>query len=106
MRVLVVEDDAATRAAILSALEARRHETVGCADAESAWRALGPEEAAIPFDLALLDTALPDQDGLTFCRQFRRHPAGRHAVVIAVTADDRLIRRCAGTRFANLVKAL
>jgi PAS domain S-box-containing protein len=92
MRVLVVEDDAATRAAILSALEARRHETVGCADAESAWRALGPEEAAIPFDLALLDTALPDQDGLTFCRQFRRHPAGRHAVVIAVTADDRLER--------------
>ena len=92
MRVLVVEDDATTRAAILSALEARRHETVGCADAESAWKALGPEGAAIPFDLALLDTALPDQDGLTFCRQFRRHPAGRHAVVIAVTADDRLER--------------
>jgi PAS domain S-box-containing protein len=92
MRVLVVEDDAATRATIRSALEARRHEMVSCVDAEAAWKALGPEATAVPFDLALLDTALPDQDGLTFCRQFRRHPAGRHAVVIAVTADDRLER--------------
>ena len=92
MRVLVVEDDSATRATILSALEARRHDAVSCADAESAWSVLGPERPAIPFDLAILDTALPDQDGLIFCRQLRRHPAGRHAVVIAVTADDRLER--------------
>jgi DNA-binding response OmpR family regulator/C4-dicarboxylate-specific signal transduction histidine kinase len=92
MRVLVVEDDSATRATILSALEARRHDAVACADAESAWSVLGPERPAIPFDLAILDTALPDQDGLIFCRQLRRHPAGRHAVVIAVTADDRLER--------------
>jgi PAS domain S-box-containing protein len=92
MRVLVVEDDAATRATILSALEARRHDAVACADAESAWSVLGPEPTAIPFDLAILDTALPDQDGVVFCRQLRRHPAGRHAVVIAVTADDRLER--------------
>ncbi len=92
MRVLVVEDDAATRATILAALEARRHDAVACADAESAWRVMGPEATAVPFDLAILDTALPDQDGPTFCRQFRRHPAGRHAVVIAVTVDDRLER--------------
>ena len=95
MRVLVVEDDAATRAAILSALAARRHDAVACPDAEAAWRALGPEATAIPFDLAVLDTTLPDQDGLTFCRQFRRHPAGRHAVVMAVTADERLERLAA-----------
>jgi len=89
MRVLVVEDDAATRAIVLSALEARRHDAVACADAESAWRVLAPEAIA-PFDLAILDTALPDQDGLMFCKQFRRHPAGRHAVVMAVTGDDRI----------------
>jgi PAS domain S-box-containing protein len=95
MRVLVVEDDAATRAAILSALEARRHVAVACPDAESAWKVLGPEATAVPFDFAVLDTALPDQDGLTFCRQFRRHPAGRHAVVMAITADERLERLAA-----------
>ena len=89
MRVLVVEDDAATRATILAALEARRHDAVACADAESAWRVMGPEATAVPFDLAVLDTALPDQDGSTFCRQFRRHAAGRHAVVLAVTVDER-----------------
>ena len=88
MRVLVVEDDAATRATILSALEARRHDAVACPDAESARSILGPERTE-PFDLAILDTTLPAQDGLIFCRQLRRHPAGRHAVVIAVTADDR-----------------
>jgi PAS domain S-box-containing protein len=95
MRVLVVEDDAATRAIILSALEARRHDTVVCADAESAWKVLGSNGTGMPFDLAILDTALPDQDGLIFCRQFRCHPSGRHAVVMAVTSDDRLDRLAA-----------
>ncbi len=90
MRVLVVEHDGATRAILLSTLRARRHQVTVCADAESAWAEIGPEVAAVPFDVAILDVALPGQDGIAFCRRFKRHAAGRHAVILAVTADERI----------------
>ena len=50
------------------------------------WR-LGAEPGA--FDLAVVDIGLPGQDGIAFCRQFRRHAAGRHAIILLVTADER-----------------
>ena len=90
MRVLVVEPDSATRAILLSTLRARRHQVTACADAESAWAEIGSEVAALPFEVAILNVALPGQDGIAFCRRFKRHAAGRHAVILAVTADERI----------------
>ena len=49
--------------------------------------AAGAEPAR--FDLAVVDIGLPGQDGIAFCRQFRRHAAGRHAIILLVTADER-----------------
>ena len=89
MRVLVIEDDGATRALLISILRARRHDVVSCEDAEGAWSALGPETRPVIFDLAVIDVGLPGQDGIAFCRQFRRHPGGRHAAVLLVTGDER-----------------
>jgi PAS domain S-box-containing protein len=89
MRVLVIEDDGATRALLISTLRARRHDVVACEDAEGAWSALGPETRPAIFDLAVIDVGLPGQDGIAFCRQFRRHPGGRHAAVLLVTGDER-----------------
>ena len=89
MRVLIVEDDAATRALLAAAARDRHHEVHAHADAESVWaaQAAGAEPGA--FDLAVVDIGLPGQDGIAFCRQFRRHAAGRHAIIVLVTADER-----------------
>src|SRR5689334_8882657 len=88
MRVLVIEDDGATRAVLISTLRARRHDVVACADAEEAWTAISPESVS-PFELAIVDVGLPGQDGVAFCQQFRRHASGRNAVLLLVTADER-----------------
>ena len=88
MRVLVIEDDGATRAVLISTLRGRRHDVVACPDAEAAWAAITSDQTA-PFELAIVDVGLPGQDGVAFCQQFRRHATGRNAVLLLVTADER-----------------
>jgi PAS domain S-box-containing protein len=88
MRALIVEDDAATRTLLAAAARDRHHEVVAFSDAEAVWAALSAGDP-IAFDLAVVDIGLPGQNGIAFCRQFRRHPAGRHAIVLLVTADER-----------------
>ncbi|HEY8536363.1 MAG TPA: PAS domain S-box protein, partial [Vicinamibacterales bacterium] len=87
MRVLVVESDPATRELLTTCARERRHDVREYPDSASVWPALsgGPESAS--FDLAIIGVGAPGLDGIAFCRQFRRHPAGRHAVVL-VAADD------------------
>ena len=88
MRALIVEDDAATRTLLAAAARDRHHEVVTFPDAEAVWGALSSGDTTA-FDLAVVDIGLPGQDGIAFCRQFRRHPAGRHAIVLLITADER-----------------
>jgi PAS domain S-box-containing protein len=89
MRALIVEDDAATRALLAATARDRHHDVVTYADAESVWAALAAGAEPGAFDLAVVDIGLPGQDGIAFCRQFRRHAAGRHAIILLVTADER-----------------
>jgi signal transduction histidine kinase/DNA-binding response OmpR family regulator len=88
MHALVIEDDGATRAILISVLSARGHEVIACTDAESAWNAVA-SDGRPPFDLAVVEAGRPGQDGLGFCQRFRGHPAGRHATLLLVTSDDR-----------------
>jgi len=77
MRVLLVEDDDRVVAALVPALQ-RAHLQVR--------RAATAAEALTVFtevDLVLLDMGLPDQDGLSLCRQVR---ATSEVPIIAVTA--------------------
>jgi two-component system, chemotaxis family, chemotaxis protein CheY len=81
--VLVVEDDAATRALLRDVLE-----PAGYAVREAADGAPGPagrRRAARPA-LVLLDLYLPGTDGWAFAAAYRRAPAPR-APVVVVTAD-------------------
>ena len=89
MRTLIVEDDAATRALLVATARDRHHDVKAYADAESVWAVLSPGAEPGAFDLAVVDIGLPGQDGIAFCRQFRRHAAGRHAIILLVTADER-----------------
>jgi PAS domain S-box-containing protein len=90
MRVLIVEDDAATRALLVATARDRHHDVQVYADAEAVWTALSGGAEPGVFDVAVVDIGLPGQDGVDFCRQFRRHAAGRHAIVVLVTADERI----------------
>ncbi|MEZ0240645.1 MAG: response regulator transcription factor [Chloroflexota bacterium] len=66
--VLVVEDDASTRAALVRELRSRGYQVDEAADGRTA---LQRWEAARP-DVVLLDLGLPDMDGLQLIRRMRR----------------------------------
>ena len=66
-RILIVDDDRAILAALQRLLEREGYQVYSAVSAEEALAQL----EAQPVELALLDVALPGQDGLSLCRQIR-----------------------------------
>ncbi len=67
MRVLLVDDHAELLALLTTSLERDGHRVVAAGTLEDARRAIeGP-----PFDVIVLDVALPDGSGIELCRQAR-----------------------------------
>jgi DNA-binding response OmpR family regulator len=87
-RVVVVEDDAAVREAVVNALLGEGFAAHGLADAVDAERLL-----AFAPDLAILDVMLPRGDGLVLARALR---ASREIAIIFLTARDAVPDRVAG----------
>jgi len=83
-RVLIVEDDAATRA-LLRDLLAKE----GCAvdEAEDGLAALARVEAEPP-DLILLDLMMPRMDGFQFVEAMRAKPGAPAVPIVVLTAKD------------------
>jgi two-component system KDP operon response regulator KdpE len=84
-RILLVEDDTATRVAVARNLEAhgfRVSESADVADALRRWDAERP-------DLILLDLGLPDLDGSAVVRHVRRD-ATTPIVILSARADERI----------------
>ncbi|HEY0822720.1 MAG TPA: response regulator transcription factor [Ramlibacter sp.] len=71
-RVLIVEDDPTTSAALAGLVRKQNWEARACADLASAWNAL----RADPHDLLLLDLSLPDGEGTDLLQKVRRTPQG------------------------------
>lgn len=84
MKVLVVEDDSATRLLLQRVLEGRGHQVDACADGETGWAAYQREM----HPLVILDWLLPGMDGLDLCRRMRRMPRGADSVIIVETGKD------------------
>jgi two-component system chemotaxis response regulator CheY len=80
--VLVVEDDAATRALLRDVLEDAGYAVREAADGAAGLRAA---RAARPA-LVLLDLRLPGTDGWAFAAAYRRAP-GPRAPIVVLTAD-------------------
>jgi DNA-binding response OmpR family regulator len=78
--ILVVEDDEAQRAALVTALTARGHRVEAVATGAAALEVV----KLIEPDVALLDLGLPDIDGLELCRHLL---VQLNCPVIVVTAD-------------------
>jgi two-component system KDP operon response regulator KdpE len=81
-RILVVEDDEATRTGLAANLEAHDFRVV---EAGTAAEALRHWDAARP-DLVVLDLGLPDRDGLTVVRRVRREAT---TPILVLSARDR-----------------
>ena len=83
MKLLVVEDDADLRQALLTLLGQWGYALASAADGPTALELLGRE----PIDLLLLDLTLPGCDGLQVCRELRRR-SGHQPLVVLLTARD------------------
>ena len=84
-RILLVEDDAATRMAIATNLEAHGFRVTTSEDVAGALRAWDAERP----DLILLDLGLPDLDGSAVVRHVRRD-ATTPILILSARADERV----------------
>ncbi|MFJ4657188.1 response regulator transcription factor [Nocardia sp. NPDC088792] len=90
MRVLVVEDEAAVRDALVRALTAEGYETRGVGDGATALI----EVAKWQPEALVLDVAMPFMDGLTACRTLRGR--GDRTPILMLTARDAVADRIEG----------
>lgn len=84
MRLLIVEDDRTIAENLYEYLEARGHQCDYADSLAAAIRLLEVQE----FDVAILDRALPDGDGLSLARRLRA--AGSTMPLLVLTARDTL----------------
>ncbi|MCW1886122.1 response regulator transcription factor [Luteolibacter flavescens] len=88
MRLLVVEDEAPMRTALVETLKAEGYRVHSAAEGVAGLELACTE----PFDLVLLDVMMPGLDGFAVCRELRKR--GRTMPVLMLTAkgqvDDRV----------------
>jgi two-component system response regulator MprA len=89
-RLLVVDDDPRVRADLSRALEYEGFDVAAAADASGALR----EFRAAPPDLLVMESRLPDGDGLEVCRRLR--DGGARVPILIVTGRDAVADRIAG----------
>ncbi|WP_193212453.1 response regulator transcription factor [Luteolibacter marinus] len=90
MRLLVIEDEAPMRTALVETLKAEGYRVMAAADGVA-----GIELACTePFDLLLLDVMMPGLDGFALCRELRKR--GRTYPVLMLTAKGRIDDRVEG----------
>ncbi|NJN37787.1 MAG: response regulator transcription factor [Acaryochloridaceae cyanobacterium CSU_3_4] len=90
MRILVVEDDQATAAALTTLLTNCSYAVETTADGESA----ADMVEAFDYDLLLLDVKLPKLDGITLCRQLRNQ--GYAMPILLLTGNDNSHEKAVG----------
>ncbi|MFN0067682.1 MAG: response regulator, partial [Limisphaerales bacterium] len=83
-RVLVVEDDPATRGRAARVLSAEGWHVIESANGREGLAALDGQAP----DLILLDLLMPELDGFGFLDELRRRPPERRAPVVVITAKD------------------
>ncbi len=94
-RILVVDDDGATRSITQAVVRSTGYEVESAADGIEALAKL-----RLGIDLVLLDVMMPGIDGFEVCRRIRTNPVAHDIPVIMLTSmasrDDRLIAVEAG----------
>ena len=89
--ILVVDDDAETRALLREYLSRQGYRVTAVADGNAMDKAL--EETGVIFDMVVLDLMLPGEDGITLCRRLRKRD---NLPVIMLTARGEQVDRITG----------
>jgi CheY-like chemotaxis protein len=82
--VLVVDDDAETRALLRRMLEPAGYTVVEANNGRVALERL----SEVPPSVVLLDLMMPEMDGFEFVAEFRRREAWRGIPIVVITAKD------------------
>jgi DNA-binding response OmpR family regulator len=90
VKILIVEDDPTTSAALADALRAH-HYTVNLAEDGQMGLDL---VARFEYDLVLLDVIIPKLDGISLCKQLRTQ--GYQSPILLLTAKDSATSRVIG----------
>jgi DNA-binding response OmpR family regulator len=85
MKVLIADDDLATRELLGLALRGWGYEPVAAADGAEAWSLL--QRPGAP-QLCLLDRQMPGLDGIALCQRIRERDPERRCYVLLVTVRD------------------
>lgn len=97
MRILIAEDDPISRQVLETTLKEWGHEVVVACDGAEACEVLQREDAP---PLAILDSMMPEMDGLEVCRRVRRAVHATPTYIILLTAksskDDVVVALQAG----------
>ena len=91
--ILVVDDEAISRRAIIYALEKARLQSVNVDSTETAYQLLSDR----PFDLVFLDVDMPGMSGLELCTKLRALPIQKKTPVVFVTALSDFENRTSST---------
>jgi len=98
VRILVADDDPDCRDMYGEFLSHAGHHVVVAADGEEAVT----YATRYPFDVIVLDLALPKLDGYRVMRELRGHPATRKILIVTVSAGDQEMHNAARAAGANL----
>ncbi|MBI4558263.1 MAG: response regulator transcription factor [Candidatus Hydrogenedentes bacterium] len=84
MKILVVEDDAHTRAGLVAVLQREGYDTVSAANGREALEVFEREKP----DFVCLDIMMPGADGYEVCRQIRRRKSEVPMVFISAKSEE------------------
>ena len=82
MKILVAEDDTATRLVLTATLKKLGHEVSAVADGLKAWEAWQHED----YTLLISDWLMPEVDGLELCRRIRGVQRMHYTYIVLLTA--------------------
>lgn len=101
IRILLADDDADCREMYGEALAHAGHRVITAADGEEALS----YAMHYPFDLILLDLALPRLDGYRVLKELREHPATKEIPIITISAGDEQMHAAALASGSDLTLA-
>ncbi len=85
MRILIADDDGASRCVLQAVLEKEGHEVVALNNGSAALEALQARDSP---PLAILDWMMPGMDGVDILQEIRRTPAGCNLYMIMLTSKQ------------------
>jgi two-component system cell cycle response regulator len=82
VRILIAEDDNASRLILEAALAGLGHEVIAATDGEQAWRMFQSEKV----EAIISDREMPGLNGIDLCRRIRGSPGGKYIYFIFLTS--------------------